>query len=88
MALNKEQTWELLEIHNLLGNTSSEDDGYGFNLLTEFIEKYGFANALVTKPCITCKTAINSDVWEEELGMCVTCSNAYYSHAEEKEENV
>jgi hypothetical protein len=41
--LTKEQTWELLEIHNLLGNTSSEDDGYGFNLLTEFIERNCFA---------------------------------------------
>ena len=41
--LTKEQTWELLEIHNLLGDTSSENNGYGFNLLTEFIEKYGFA---------------------------------------------
>jgi hypothetical protein len=41
--LTKDQTWELLEIHNLLGDTSSDNDGYGFNLLTEFIEKYGFA---------------------------------------------
>jgi hypothetical protein len=41
--LTKDQTWELLEIHNLLADTSSDNDGYGFNLLTEFIEKYGFA---------------------------------------------
>jgi hypothetical protein len=41
--LTKDQTWELLEIHTLLGDTSSENDGYGFNLLTEFIEKHGFA---------------------------------------------
>jgi len=41
--LTKDQTWELLEIHTLLGDTNSDNDGYGFNLLTEFIERYGFA---------------------------------------------
>jgi hypothetical protein len=41
--LTKEQTWELIEIHNLLADTSSDNDGYGFNLLTEFIEKNCFA---------------------------------------------
>jgi sugar phosphate isomerase/epimerase len=31
-------------------------------------------------PCDYCKIPIDSDVYEEELGMCLDCSNAYWSH--------
>lgn len=30
--------------------------------------------------CDYCKILIDSDVYEEELGMCLDCSNAYWSH--------
>jgi hypothetical protein len=31
-------------------------------------------------PCDYCRTPIDSDVYEEEMGMCLDCSNAYWSH--------
>lgn len=37
------------------------------------------------KPCNDCGTLIDADIHEEELGMCLDCSNAYWSH--EGEEN-
>jgi hypothetical protein len=40
--MTKDQIWELVEIHNLLASTETADQHYGFNLLTGFIEKYGF----------------------------------------------
>jgi hypothetical protein len=33
-----------------------------------------------TLPCHYCYEEIDEDVWEEELGMCVECSNKYYEH--------
>ena len=32
------------------------------------------------KPCNYCDIKIDKDIWEEELGMCVSCSNAFFSH--------
>jgi hypothetical protein len=40
--MTKQQTWELLEIYNLLADTDQANNGYGFNLLTEFIENNCF----------------------------------------------
>ena len=31
-------------------------------------------------PCNDCNELIATDVHEEELGMCVDCSNAYFDH--------
>jgi hypothetical protein len=42
--MNKEKTWELLEIHNLLADVDKSNNYYGLSLLTEFIENYGFKN--------------------------------------------
>jgi len=36
---------------------------------------------------VHCVERIDNDIWKEESGMCVDCSNAYYTHEEEKEEN-
>lgn len=36
--MNKEQIWELLEIHNLLCDTDKANNSYGLNLLSSFIE--------------------------------------------------
>jgi hypothetical protein len=40
------------------------------------------------KPCVYCDTPIDSDIHEEELGMCLDCSNAYWSHDYEYLEKV
>ena len=34
-------------------------------------------------PCEYCKTPIDSNIYEEELGMCLDCSNAYWGHNDE-----
>jgi len=34
------------------------------------------------KRCVDCPVMIESDVWVEELGMCLDCSNAFWSHDE------
>lgn len=37
-----------------------------------------------TKPCRECQTArVDAGIYDEELGLCLTCSNAYWSHDEE-----
>jgi hypothetical protein len=35
------------------------------------------------KPCVDCNIMIDADVWQEELGMCLDCSNKYWSHEDE-----
>lgn len=38
-----------------------------------------------TRPCRECNTArVDADIYEEELGLCLTCSNAYWSHDDEE----
>jgi hypothetical protein len=39
-----------------------------------------------TRPCTGCGVAVGHDVWFTELGMCLDCSNAYWSHDDESEE--
>jgi len=34
-------------------------------------------------PCDYCRKPIDSDIYKEELGMCLDCSNAYWSHNDE-----
>ena len=34
-------------------------------------------------PCDKCGDKIQTDTHAEELGMCVDCSNAYFSHEDE-----
>lgn len=33
-------------------------------------------------PCKDCYTPVEDDVWREELGMCLDCSNKYWSEDE------
>ena len=35
------------------------------------------------KPCVYCETLIDADIHEAEMGMCLDCSNAYFSHDHE-----
>ena len=36
---------------------------------------------------VDCSERLDKDIWKEELGMCIECSNAYYTHEEEKGNN-
>lgn len=36
-----------------------------------------------TKGCIECSERIDAAIWHEELGYCLECSDAYFSHDEE-----
>ena len=38
-----------------------------------------------TRPCKDCQTPVDHDIWFEELGMCVDCSNVYFTHDDEDE---
>lgn len=35
-------------------------------------------------PCDMCGTPVETDIYYEELGMCVDCSNDYFSHEEDE----
>ena len=35
-------------------------------------------------PCNTCGDPVNADIHAEELGMCIDCSNAYFTHEDEE----
>lgn len=86
--ITTEQTWELLEIHRLLIDTDEHKKSIGISLLVDFIEEHLFtADVVPWVSCIKCQCAIQKDVAEEELYMCVECSNAYYTHEDEKGEN-
>jgi ribosome-binding protein aMBF1 (putative translation factor) len=39
---------------------------------------------MATTPCDVCGTAVDTEIHQEELGMCVTCSNEYYTHDDEE----
>ena len=32
------------------------------------------------EPCVNCGVMIDAEIHAEELGMCVDCSHAYYTH--------
>ena len=85
--ITTEQTWELLEIHRLLIGDEHKK-AIGVSLLVDFIETHLFtADVVGWVSCINCQSAIQKDIAEEELYMCVDCSNAYYTHEDEKGEN-
>lgn len=37
-----------------------------------------------TRPCKDCQAPVDHDIWFEELGMCVDCSNIYFTHEDEE----
>lgn len=39
-----------------------------------------------TIPCNYCRVVMDYDTWVEELGMCLDCSNAYWSHEDDGHE--
>jgi hypothetical protein len=32
------------------------------------------------KPCIYCNQPIPKEIFEQELGMCISCSNLFFEH--------
>ena len=38
-----------------------------------------------TRPCRDCQTPVDTDIWFEELEMCVDCSNKYFTHEDEED---
>jgi hypothetical protein len=38
-----------------------------------------------TRPCKDCQDPVDHDIWFEELGMCVDCSNIYFTHEDEED---
>jgi hypothetical protein len=86
--MTTEQTWELLEIHRLLLDTDKHKNSIGMSLLVDFIEEHLFtARVIPWVACVKCNCLIQKDIAEEELYMCVECSNAYYTHEDEKVED-
>jgi len=51
-----------------------------------FRDENGFiqVDTMLTE-CNNCDQLIATDVHEEELGMCVNCSNDYFDHTDEEE---
>jgi hypothetical protein len=39
-----------------------------------------------TLPCEHCGTAIDEGIYKEELGLCLECSNKYFTHEDEETE--
>ena len=39
-----------------------------------------------TTPCNWCGAPVDSDIHEEEMGMCLSCSDAYWTHEDEQED--
>lgn len=39
----------------------------------------------IMKPCKYCGDPVNENVYEDEIGMCLDCSNAYYEHGHHDE---
>ncbi len=69
-------TWTL-DIPNkkLTARRSSHDEPMGANFEIDFIK---------TLPCNECGDPVNADIHAEELGMCIDCSNAYFTHEDEE----
>ena len=71
-------TWTL-DIPNkkLTARRSSHDEPMGANFEIDFIKML---------PCNVCGDSMNADIHAEELGMCLDCSNAYFTHNDEEVE--
>ncbi len=78
--MTKEQIWLLLEIHNLLADTDKDNNHYGFNLLSEFIEKQCFATEETNTEddelayCEKCFTNTENMDYRKDYPICLECS--------------
>lgn len=78
LAINGDFTisWTLdIETKQLRARRTSHDEPMGAYFEFDFVH---------TLPCNLCGELISKDIHEEELGMCIDCSNAYYTHNDEE----
>jgi hypothetical protein len=69
-------TWTLdLDTKQLRARRTSHDEPMGANFEIDFIKM---------TVCDNCDSPISVDVHAEELGMCVDCSNEYFTHNDEE----
>lgn len=52
---------------------------HAYQINSALIEKIRDADIRYT-PCDECRQPIETDTYTEELGMCVECSHAYFTH--------
>ena len=70
-------TWTLDTATKLLtAKRGSHDEPMGAYFDFDFIK---------TLPCNVCGDLMNAEIHAEELGMCIDCSNAYFTHEDEEE---
>lgn len=70
-------SWTLdVETKQLRARRGSHDEPMGAYFEFDFIK---------TLPCNVCGELINANIHAEELGMCVDCSNDYFTHEDEEE---
>jgi hypothetical protein len=69
-------TWKLDVVEKkLTARRSSHDEPMGANFEIDFIKML---------PCNVCGDSVNADIHAEELGMCLDCSNTYFTHNDEE----
>lgn len=69
-------SWTLdIPTKKLRARRSSHDEPMGANFEIDFIK---------TLPCNECGEPVNAEIHAEELGMCIECSNAYFTHNDEE----
>lgn len=61
-------------------NHAGSFDCTPFCRICEGEQEYEYTGFL---PCNECYTDVADDVWREELGLCIDCSNKYWSHEDE-----
>lgn len=70
-------SWTLdIPTKKLRARRSSHDEPMGANFEIEFFKML---------PCNVCGDPVNAEIHAEELGMCIECSNAYFTHEDEEE---
>jgi len=46
---------------------------------------YSWSPSQISQNGVQSKAPVDHDIWFEELGMCVDCSNIYFTHDDEEE---
>lgn len=70
-------SWTLdVESKSLRARRGSHDEPMGAYFEFDFVH---------TLPCDNCGDLISKDIHAEELGMCIECSNVYFTHNDEEE---
>ena len=68
----------LLKVQGLL------DEALANNTVIEWVAREQCEWMNGTTPCDKCETRIPTDIYDEELGMCLECHTAYFNHDDEE----